>query len=367
MPLPFATFPIPSSQLVSAFRGDYNNMLTAILSSFTGPDAPPQLFAGMLWVDTSVTPKLLKQRNTANTAWITRGQVDVDFGGALALAGGTMAGAIDMGGFAVTNLAQGSGNSAARVADLASYAKLGLGGDLAAAFAKVPNVSQIPSGTHDPTTDDELARKAYVDAKAVAGGTFTGQITMNTAPAAASNQLPREIDLENAIATHSHGGGSGQGIKLPNTSLSTAGSNESQELRSSGAGGVVWAGPQFVEFPPVQLLSHNSTVTLTAVSLSAYVPVTSRIAILLVQFRSDYNGAFPDTRYVQLELRRKGSTIHVDYRQFPTAELSASVAQTESRIQVLVPLDGTQSFEYATAKVGGGTYAEVTAWLVGYL
>src|SRR3990167_5811913 len=110
MPYPFPTFPILASRLLSEFRGDYNDITNAMIQAFQGPDAPPQIFPGMFWIDTSVTPKLLKQRNTASTAWIVRARIDQDWGGTLPLAGGTMEGAIDMGGFGLTNLPLGSGN-----------------------------------------------------------------------------------------------------------------------------------------------------------------------------------------------------------------------------------------------------------------
>jgi hypothetical protein len=52
-------------------RADINGALQAILSISSGATAPTTTFAYMLWADT--TSGLLKQRNAANSAWISKG------------------------------------------------------------------------------------------------------------------------------------------------------------------------------------------------------------------------------------------------------------------------------------------------------
>lgn len=54
-----------------AFRQDLNNALAAIVSINSGAAEPSTLYAYMLWADTA--NGLLKQRNAANTAWVTIG------------------------------------------------------------------------------------------------------------------------------------------------------------------------------------------------------------------------------------------------------------------------------------------------------
>lgn len=54
-----------------AFRQDVNNALAAIVSQNSGASAPSTTYAYQLWADT--TTGLLKQRNAANSAWITIG------------------------------------------------------------------------------------------------------------------------------------------------------------------------------------------------------------------------------------------------------------------------------------------------------
>lgn len=63
------------NQAGAAFRADLNNALGAIVSQNSGATAPATTYAFMMWVDTSVTPNLLKMRNAANSGWITVGDV----------------------------------------------------------------------------------------------------------------------------------------------------------------------------------------------------------------------------------------------------------------------------------------------------
>lgn len=51
------------------FRSDLNNVLAAAVSLNSGTDEPSTTFAYMLWADT--TNGILKQRNAANTGWIS--------------------------------------------------------------------------------------------------------------------------------------------------------------------------------------------------------------------------------------------------------------------------------------------------------
>ena len=80
-------FPIAGTRLISAFRGDYNTITEAQIEQFIDTVEPSPTFAGMLWVDMSQSPKLVKQRNTTNTAWINRWRVDEEWGGLLSLLG----------------------------------------------------------------------------------------------------------------------------------------------------------------------------------------------------------------------------------------------------------------------------------------
>lgn len=54
----------------AAVRAAMNGIFGAIQTSSSGPTAPSPTAAGMLWLDTSASPAVLKIRNAANTAWI---------------------------------------------------------------------------------------------------------------------------------------------------------------------------------------------------------------------------------------------------------------------------------------------------------
>ena len=94
-----------ANQSGAAFRQDLNNCLDAIVSQNSGASEPSTTYAYQWWADT--TTGLLKLRNSANTAWVTVGTLASANLGLLssstasstylALAGGTMTGALNIG------------------------------------------------------------------------------------------------------------------------------------------------------------------------------------------------------------------------------------------------------------------------------
>ena len=64
-----------ANQSGSSFRTDLNEALAAIVSQNSSGSAPSPSFSYQYWVDTNVTPNLLKQRNAANDAWITLAEI----------------------------------------------------------------------------------------------------------------------------------------------------------------------------------------------------------------------------------------------------------------------------------------------------
>lgn len=65
---------IIDNQTSANLRADLNNALAAIVSQNSGATAPAATFANQFWYDTSTDQ--LKQRNEANTVWITLGTTD---------------------------------------------------------------------------------------------------------------------------------------------------------------------------------------------------------------------------------------------------------------------------------------------------
>ena len=76
----------------AAVRSDLNGALAAIVSNNSSASEPAPTYAYMWWADTSAG--LLKQRNSANAAWITIGTLASTNLGLLSLAGGTLTGAL---------------------------------------------------------------------------------------------------------------------------------------------------------------------------------------------------------------------------------------------------------------------------------
>lgn len=60
---------ILDNQAGAQFRADLNNALAAVATTNSGATAPATTYAYQLWADT--TTGLLKQRNAANTDWVT--------------------------------------------------------------------------------------------------------------------------------------------------------------------------------------------------------------------------------------------------------------------------------------------------------
>ena len=68
-----------ANQSGSSFRTDLNNALAATVSLNSGSSAPSTTYAYQYWIDTSVTPAILKQRNAADNAWIEIRNADGSF------------------------------------------------------------------------------------------------------------------------------------------------------------------------------------------------------------------------------------------------------------------------------------------------
>ena len=102
-----ATDYVLANQSGANFRTELNSVLAAVVSQNSGSTAPTTTYAFQWWIDTGVSPALLKLRNSANSAWITVGDVTAANLGLLtttsaastylALAGGTVTGNLEIG------------------------------------------------------------------------------------------------------------------------------------------------------------------------------------------------------------------------------------------------------------------------------
>lgn len=60
----------PNNANGSTVRAQLVEIFAAVQSSSSGSTAPSPTVAGMLWLDTGVTPAVLRVRNAANSAWL---------------------------------------------------------------------------------------------------------------------------------------------------------------------------------------------------------------------------------------------------------------------------------------------------------
>ena len=60
----------------AAFRADVNAALQALATMQSAGTAPATAYPFQLWADTSTSPATLKQRNSANNAWLVVGTLD---------------------------------------------------------------------------------------------------------------------------------------------------------------------------------------------------------------------------------------------------------------------------------------------------
>jgi len=85
-----------ANQSGANFRAELNTILAAIVSQNSGTTAPSTTYAYQWWIDTGVTPALLKIRNAANNAWITVGDVTATNLGLVSTTGATFTGDVTL-------------------------------------------------------------------------------------------------------------------------------------------------------------------------------------------------------------------------------------------------------------------------------
>ena len=144
----------------AAVRARINEVIAALHSTSAGGSAPTATVAGMLWVDTSVSPPVLRRRNATNTSW-----------DALLDAAGNLAGLANTA-MARTNLGLGtmSTRSAADY-DAAIVAKAALSGATFTGVVTAPNF--VSSSDARLKSDIETIGDALAIVCALRGVRFT--------------------------------------------------------------------------------------------------------------------------------------------------------------------------------------------------
>ena len=144
----------------AAVRARINEVIAALQSSSAGASAPTATTAGMLWVDTSVSPPVLRRRNATNTGW-----------DALLDAAGNLAGLANTA-VARTNLGLGSmATKSAAEYDAAIAAKASLSGATFTGLVTAPNF--VSSSDARLKSDVETIVDALALVSALRGVRFT--------------------------------------------------------------------------------------------------------------------------------------------------------------------------------------------------
>jgi len=91
-----ATDYVLANQSGANFRSELNSVLAAVVSQNSGSTAPSTTYSYQWWIDTGVSPALLKLRNGANNAWITIGDVTLTNLGLVSTTGATFTGDITL-------------------------------------------------------------------------------------------------------------------------------------------------------------------------------------------------------------------------------------------------------------------------------
>ena len=183
-----------ANQSGASFRAELNTILAASVSQNSGSTAPTTTYAFQFWIDTGVSPALLKIRNSANSAWITVGDVTAANLGLLTAA-----------------------TAASTYAPIASPTFTGT--------VTIPAGASI-SGFLTSAT----AASTYL---ALAGGTLTGDVTLN----AQSDLRFADLDSSNWVALQAPSSiSSNYTLTLP-----AADGTSNQALTTNGSGTLSWA------------------------------------------------------------------------------------------------------------------------------
>jgi hypothetical protein len=239
--IPNTSGALDSDNTLSDSRTYINNAIAALRSSWSGASAPASPVAGQIWIDTDTN--IVSMYNGA--AWHTIGDADVDNFGLLALAGGTMSGAIAMGNNKITGLATPTAATDASTKGYVDTAALLLAGGTMGGNI-VMGANDVTSD-HNPVGATALARKAYVDLfLPLAGGTMaaTSGINMNNnkvtnlaAGTAGSQDACRMAEFSatlNASTGHDHDGSDSKRVLASN--LDTTGNSDGLFVTSNASG-----------------------------------------------------------------------------------------------------------------------------------
>lgn len=272
--------PLTADRTFAASYPTINSSDEALRTNHSGATAPASTVAYMIWYDTA--NGLIKERNSTNTDWVTKGQIGVTNGGMLPTSGGTMSGDIAMAGFKVT----GAG-AASAANDLVRKAEHDLKAPLAS-----PAFTTDATLDVDPPGNNSLIRRIWAEGRylKLAGGSMTALFNLfadaTSALHAVTLQQLKTFVLFNTSTGHRHDGTDAR--KVQGSDLNSGAATNGQVLKANGSGGASFANgaDPFVAFTSVVEIVDDNTgpTTYQTVNLGsgglALVPATSTVAVV---------------------------------------------------------------------------------------
>ncbi len=159
------------------FRADLNNVLQAIATNNSGNTAPTETYPFQFWVDTSGANPILKQRNAADSAWITVGRTDLE-GFGLSGAPASASAPADVYPYRLWIDTSGA-NPILKIRNAANNAWISLGRVDVANFALMPLTGGVFSGPITFSNTDSMSLPVGTDAQRP-GSPTAGMIRYNS-------------------------------------------------------------------------------------------------------------------------------------------------------------------------------------------
>jgi hypothetical protein len=322
--------PLEGTTLFADSYGRLNDSNAANRVDFEGPTAPTPTVAYMKWNDTTTGTK--KERNAANDGWITVGILGATHHGHLPAAGGTMTGAIAMGGAKVTGLGAPTVNGdAARFDELATKAPIAS-----------PAFTTDATLNVDPPGNNSLIRKIWAEGRylKLAGGSMTALFNLfadaTSALHAVTLQQLKAFVLFNTSTGHRHDGTDAR--KVRGTDIDSGAATNLQALRANGSGG-----GSYVSAPTISVITTPTVLADENPPSASFVTITLGPSGLALTSAGDpvaliYIQAFSAT---QMRIRKLG-----DVDDSASMNFDVSTTWGDWGRLFLCPLDANGAFQY---------------------
>lgn len=193
-----------ADQVGASFLPDLNSVLMALATCSSGATAPTTTYAYQLWADTGSTPKMLRQRNGANDAWIAVWNLETG-----APSSGVAAGPINSSGLtqATARMLGRTTSGTGAVEEISIGSKLSLTGGVLDVAATTPSMVRLDTQNGNGSTNVCTPRFTNVR-------TNTGDVTYADSASLGPTFTTTVSDEYHINFTYSAGGSEAFGITL---------------------------------------------------------------------------------------------------------------------------------------------------------